>query len=63
MLFSSLAVSDCMNSLPLKGSTRPKVSAEPPCPPANPSIGSTFIILTFPFRQRDIKVDPGLVPL
>lgn len=35
----------------------------PPIPPANPSIGPTFIILTFPLRGSDIKVDPRLVPL
>lgn len=35
----------------------------PPRPPANPSIGPTFIILTFPLRGSDIKVDPPLVPL
>lgn len=32
-------------------------------PPANPSIGPTFIILTFPLRGSDIKVDPPLAPL
>lgn len=35
----------------------------PPRPPANPSIGPTFIILTFPLRGRHIKVDARLVPL
>lgn len=34
-----------------------------PCPPANPSIGPTFIILTFPLQGSDIKVDPPLIPL
>lgn len=35
----------------------------PPRPPADPSIGPTFIILTFPLRGSDIKVDPPLVAL
>ncbi len=34
-----------------------------PLPPANPSIGPTFIILTFPLRGSNIKVDPLLVAL